>query len=100
MNYKPVVARNQSNGNAGTKPCDDAGKAKVETVLGKDYILLPLWTQDPSFSSIPKSSSNARFKLSKEKELKDTEDPGNENEASRKDSEVPSTEDPREDQSV
>ncbi|GKD43250.1 putative ribonuclease H-like domain-containing protein [Tanacetum coccineum] len=24
MNYKPVVARNQSNGNAGTKACDDA----------------------------------------------------------------------------
>nr|GEW25830.1 hypothetical protein [Tanacetum cinerariifolium] len=41
MNYKPVVARNQSNGNAGTKACDDAGKAKMETVPGKDYILLP-----------------------------------------------------------
>ncbi|GJR82549.1 putative ribonuclease H-like domain-containing protein [Tanacetum coccineum] len=26
MNYKPVVAGNQSNGNAGTKACDDAGK--------------------------------------------------------------------------
>ncbi|GKE58901.1 putative ribonuclease H-like domain-containing protein [Tanacetum coccineum] len=25
MNYKPVVARNQSNGNAATKACDDAG---------------------------------------------------------------------------
>ncbi|GJR12897.1 putative ribonuclease H-like domain-containing protein [Tanacetum coccineum] len=25
MNYKPVVAGNQSNGNAGTKVCDDAG---------------------------------------------------------------------------
>ncbi|GJX36979.1 putative ribonuclease H-like domain-containing protein, partial [Tanacetum coccineum] len=25
MNYKPVVAGNQSNGNAGTKACDDAG---------------------------------------------------------------------------
>nr|GEX53216.1 hypothetical protein [Tanacetum cinerariifolium] len=42
MNYKPVVTRNQSNGNAGTKACDDAGKARVETVPGKDYILLPL----------------------------------------------------------
>ncbi|GJT53440.1 retrovirus-related pol polyprotein from transposon TNT 1-94 [Tanacetum coccineum] len=27
MNYKPVIAGNQSNGNAGTKACDDAGKA-------------------------------------------------------------------------
>ncbi|GJY05175.1 hypothetical protein Tco_0371115 [Tanacetum coccineum] len=25
----------------GTKACDDAGKARMETVLGKDYILLP-----------------------------------------------------------
>ncbi|GJR14480.1 putative ribonuclease H-like domain-containing protein [Tanacetum coccineum] len=41
MNYKPVVAGNQSNGNAGTKACDDAGKARMETVPGKDYILLP-----------------------------------------------------------
>ncbi|GKB17204.1 retrovirus-related pol polyprotein from transposon TNT 1-94 [Tanacetum coccineum] len=32
MNYKPVVARNQSNGNTGTKACDDAGKARMETV--------------------------------------------------------------------
>nr|GEX80839.1 ribonuclease H-like domain-containing protein [Tanacetum cinerariifolium] len=42
MNYKPVVAGNQSNGNAGTKACDDAGKARMEIVPGKDYILLPL----------------------------------------------------------
>ncbi|GJY55661.1 putative ribonuclease H-like domain-containing protein [Tanacetum coccineum] len=30
MNYKPVVAGNQSNDNAGTKACDDAGKARME----------------------------------------------------------------------
>ncbi|GJX01760.1 putative ribonuclease H-like domain-containing protein [Tanacetum coccineum] len=41
MNYKPVVIGNQSNGNAGTKACDDEGKARMETVPGKDYILLP-----------------------------------------------------------
>ncbi|GKB61652.1 hypothetical protein Tco_0917838 [Tanacetum coccineum] len=29
MNYKPVVIGNQSNGNAGTKACDDAGKARM-----------------------------------------------------------------------
>ncbi|GKE75041.1 ribonuclease H-like domain-containing protein, partial [Tanacetum coccineum] len=100
MNYKPVVVGNQSNGNAGTKACDDASKARMETIPGKDYILLPLWTQDPSFSSSPNSSSEAGFKPSGEKELKDTEDLGNENEASGKDSEVPSTEEPREDQRV
>ncbi|GJT28028.1 retrovirus-related pol polyprotein from transposon TNT 1-94 [Tanacetum coccineum] len=30
MNYKPVVAGNQFNGNAGTKACDDAGKARMK----------------------------------------------------------------------
>ncbi|GJV67071.1 putative ribonuclease H-like domain-containing protein [Tanacetum coccineum] len=97
MNYKPVVAGNQSNGNAGTKACDDAGKARVETLLGKDYILLPLWTQDPPFSSSSKDSSDARFKPSREEKKKDAEDPGNAsgNPTERKDSEVPSTEEPR-----
>ncbi|GJW51063.1 ribonuclease H-like domain-containing protein [Tanacetum coccineum] len=71
MNYKPVVAGNQSNSNA-----------------------------DPSFSSSPKSSPAAGFKLSGEKEQMDTEDPGNESEASGKDNEVPSTEEPRKDQRV
>nr|GFC75682.1 hypothetical protein [Tanacetum cinerariifolium] len=44
MNYKPVVTGNQSNGNAGTKACDDAGKARVDTVPGKDYTLLSVST--------------------------------------------------------
>nr|GEW11307.1 uncharacterized mitochondrial protein AtMg00810-like [Tanacetum cinerariifolium] len=30
MNYKPVVARNQSNGNACTKACDDAGFENID----------------------------------------------------------------------
>ncbi|GJX54708.1 putative ribonuclease H-like domain-containing protein, partial [Tanacetum coccineum] len=92
-----VVAGNQSNGNACTKACDDAGKARVEIVPGKDYILLPLWTQDPPFSYSPKDSPNARFKPSGEEEKKDAEDPGNEsgNTPEGKDSEVPSIEEPR-----
>ncbi|GJZ89458.1 putative ribonuclease H-like domain-containing protein [Tanacetum coccineum] len=36
VNYKPVVAGNQSNGNAGTKACDDACKARMEIVPGDD----------------------------------------------------------------
>ncbi|GJW42779.1 retrovirus-related pol polyprotein from transposon TNT 1-94 [Tanacetum coccineum] len=38
MNYKPVVARNQSNGNAGTKACDDVGddEKKVTKEPGKE----------------------------------------------------------------
>ncbi|GJS87240.1 putative ribonuclease H-like domain-containing protein [Tanacetum coccineum] len=69
-----VVARNQSNGNAGTKAYDDAGKARVET-----------------------DSPDAGFKPSGEEEKKDAEDPGNAsgNPPEGKDSEVPSTEEPR-----
>nr|GEX14951.1 ribonuclease H-like domain, reverse transcriptase, RNA-dependent DNA polymerase [Tanacetum cinerariifolium] len=42
INYKPVVVENQSIGNACTKACDDAGKARMEIVPGKDYILLSI----------------------------------------------------------
>ncbi|GJV30940.1 putative ribonuclease H-like domain-containing protein [Tanacetum coccineum] len=60
------------------KPNVARSKASVEIVPSKDYILLPLWTQDPSLSSSSKDSSDARFKPSGEEEKKDTEDPGNE----------------------
>ncbi|GJU20885.1 retrovirus-related pol polyprotein from transposon TNT 1-94 [Tanacetum coccineum] len=89
MNYKPFVVWNQSNGSAGIKVCDSAGKARVESIPSKDYILLPLWTQDLQFSSSSKDSPYARFKPLEEEEKKDAEDPRN------KDSEVPSTEEPR-----
>ncbi|GKE05595.1 putative ribonuclease H-like domain-containing protein [Tanacetum coccineum] len=78
MNYKPVVAGNQSNGNAGTKACDDAGKASMEIVPGKDYILLLLWPADPLFSQNSKSSPDVGFKPSGEDEKKVTKEPGNE----------------------
>ncbi|GJU10461.1 putative ribonuclease H-like domain-containing protein [Tanacetum coccineum] len=70
-----IVAGNQSNGNAGTKACDGAGKARIETILGKDYILLPLWTVDPPFSQILKSSPDAGFKPSGDDEKKVTKEP-------------------------
>nr|GEW74875.1 uncharacterized mitochondrial protein AtMg00810-like [Tanacetum cinerariifolium] len=70
INYKPVVAGNQSNGST--------GKARVKTVPDKDYILQPLWTQDPLFSSSSKDSPGDGFKPSGEEENKDTEGPGNE----------------------
>ncbi|GJW01688.1 putative ribonuclease H-like domain-containing protein [Tanacetum coccineum] len=91
MNYKPVVAGNQSNGNAGTKACDDAGKARMETVPGKDYILLPLWTADLPFSQSSKSSPDAGFKPSGDDEKKVTKEP-------RKEGGDPSKEDERDDQ--
>ncbi|GJT68966.1 ribonuclease H-like domain-containing protein [Tanacetum coccineum] len=67
-----VQFRNQSN--------DNAGKASMKTVPGKDYILLPLWTADPPFSQISKISPNAGFKPSSKDGKKVNED-------SRKDSE-------------
>ncbi|GJU81480.1 putative ribonuclease H-like domain-containing protein [Tanacetum coccineum] len=79
MNYKPEAAGNQSNGNAGTKACENTGKARVETLPGKDYLLLPLWTQDSPFSS------DAEFKPSGEEEKKDAKVSRNE------DSKAPST---------
>ncbi|GJW28793.1 putative ribonuclease H-like domain-containing protein [Tanacetum coccineum] len=88
-NYKPVAAGNQSNDSAGTKTCDNAGKTSVEIVPVKDYILLLLWSQDPPFSSSSKEFPDAGFKPLGEEEKKDDEDPGNE------DSEVQSTEEPR-----
>ncbi|GJR39014.1 putative ribonuclease H-like domain-containing protein [Tanacetum coccineum] len=59
-----IIAENQSNGNAGTKACDDAGKAKMET-----------------------SSPDARFKPSGDDKKKVTEEPGKEGDDSIKDSE-------------
>ncbi|GJT77909.1 ribonuclease H-like domain-containing protein [Tanacetum coccineum] len=79
INYKPVVAGNKSNGSTGTKAvCDNAGKARMKTIPGKDYILLQLSIQDPPFSSSSKDSPDAGFKPSREEENKDAEDPGNE----------------------
>ncbi|GJU69326.1 putative ribonuclease H-like domain-containing protein [Tanacetum coccineum] len=89
MNYEPVVTGNQSNSSTDTKAYDDARKARMETVPGKDYILLPFLTQDPSFSSSSKDSPDARFKPSGEEKKKDAKDPDNEN------SEVPNTDEPR-----
>ncbi|GJY05970.1 ribonuclease H-like domain-containing protein [Tanacetum coccineum] len=71
----------------GTKACDDAGKASIETVPGKDYILLPLWNVDPPFSQSLKSSPNAGFKPSGDDEKKVIEEPGKEGGDSSKDSE-------------
>ncbi|GKG21584.1 hypothetical protein Tco_0384179, partial [Tanacetum coccineum] len=78
MNYKAVVAGNHSNDNTGTKACDDAGKARMETIPSKDYILLPLWTVDPPFSQNSKSSPDAGFKPLGDDEKKVTEEPGKE----------------------
>nr|GEW95160.1 retrovirus-related Pol polyprotein from transposon TNT 1-94 [Tanacetum cinerariifolium] len=64
MNYEPIVTGTQSNSFAGIKVSDNAGQARKETELVKDYILLPLWTADPPFSQDPNSSQNDGFKPS------------------------------------
>nr|GEW17293.1 retrovirus-related Pol polyprotein from transposon TNT 1-94 [Tanacetum cinerariifolium] len=64
MKYKPVVIGNQSSNNACIEACDDIGKARMETVPGKDYILLPLWTVDPLIYQESKSSKDGRFQPS------------------------------------
>ncbi|GJW98659.1 ribonuclease H-like domain-containing protein, partial [Tanacetum coccineum] len=69
---------NTSNIAESTKAYDDAGKARMETVPGKDYILLPLWPADLPFSQNSKSSPDAGFKPSGDNEKKVAEEPGKE----------------------
>ncbi|GKF81669.1 hypothetical protein Tco_0240271, partial [Tanacetum coccineum] len=94
MKYKPVVTRNQSNSNAGTKACDDADKARMETVPGKDYIMLPLWPADLPFSQKSKSYLDARFKPLGDNEKKVTEEPGKEVNAVGSNTSIKLTNDP------
>ncbi|GJV16519.1 hypothetical protein Tco_1361842 [Tanacetum coccineum] len=62
MNYKPVIAGNLTNGNAGTKENIDADHAGKKIVPDQEYILLPLLTSDPSLSKSSKDSPDAGFK--------------------------------------
>ncbi|GJU48285.1 retrovirus-related pol polyprotein from transposon TNT 1-94 [Tanacetum coccineum] len=62
-------------------------KAKMETILGKDYILLPLWLADPLLSQSPKSSPNDGFKPLGDDEKKVTEELGKEGGDSSKEDE-------------
>ncbi|GKC16960.1 putative ribonuclease H-like domain-containing protein [Tanacetum coccineum] len=56
----------------------DPSKARMETVPGKDYILLPVWPADPLFSQSSKDSPDVGFKPSGEEEKKNAEYLGNE----------------------
>ncbi|GJT76779.1 putative ribonuclease H-like domain-containing protein [Tanacetum coccineum] len=55
MNYQPVFAGNQTNGNVGTKVNIDAGQAGKKTVSGSIIVLLPFLSSD---SQGPKSSND------------------------------------------
>ncbi|GJZ17240.1 putative ribonuclease H-like domain-containing protein, partial [Tanacetum coccineum] len=89
MNYKSVVARNQTNGNAGTKENIDAGQDGKNIVPDQKYILLPLLTSDPLLSKSSKDSPDDGFKPLGEEEKIDSEHQENE------DSKVPNTQEPR-----
>nr|GEU49162.1 retrovirus-related Pol polyprotein from transposon TNT 1-94 [Tanacetum cinerariifolium] len=80
INYEPIVVGTQSNGFAGTKVNDNASQASKKKVPEKYYILLPLWTADPSFSQDPKSFHDDGFKPSCDDEKKVDEDPRKESE--------------------
>ncbi|GJR10349.1 putative ribonuclease H-like domain-containing protein [Tanacetum coccineum] len=62
------------------KVSDNAGQARKETELVKNYILLPLWTADPPYSQDPKSSHDDGSKPSSDDGKKDDEDPRKDNE--------------------
>ncbi|GJX74630.1 hypothetical protein Tco_0313225 [Tanacetum coccineum] len=75
MNYKPVIAGNQTNTNASTKESIDVGQAGKKTVPSHEYILLPLWTPDSPISSSPKRSDDD---VANDAGKKYTKDPTNE----------------------
>nr|GFA08781.1 hypothetical protein [Tanacetum cinerariifolium] len=74
MNYELIAAGTQSNGFAGTKAYDNSGQARKDKKPIKDYILLPLWTTDLSFSQDPKSSQDDGFQPSSDSEKKVDDD--------------------------
>ncbi|GKA00724.1 putative ribonuclease H-like domain-containing protein [Tanacetum coccineum] len=79
-NLHVQFSENTPNIAGSTKACDNAGKARIETIPGKDYILLPLSIQDPPFSYSSMDSPDAGFKPSGDEEKKDAEDPRNKSE--------------------
>ncbi|GKE53131.1 hypothetical protein Tco_1488287, partial [Tanacetum coccineum] len=72
MNYKPIVAGNQTNGNTCTKESIDAGQVRKKRVPSHEYILQPLWTPDSPISSSLKSSED---KVADDVEKKSIKDP-------------------------
>ncbi|GKA01670.1 retrovirus-related pol polyprotein from transposon TNT 1-94 [Tanacetum coccineum] len=64
MNYKPVVAGNQTNGNASTKENINAGQAGKKIVPDQEYILLLLLISNPSLFKSSKDSLDTGFKPS------------------------------------
>ncbi|GJX58951.1 putative ribonuclease H-like domain-containing protein [Tanacetum coccineum] len=64
MNYQPVFAENQTNGNASNKANINEGQGGMKTVPGPQYVLLPFFTSESqsSKSSKDKVVNDARKK--------------------------------------
>ncbi|GKD34345.1 hypothetical protein Tco_1249854, partial [Tanacetum coccineum] len=58
MNYKPVTAGNQTNGDAGIETNVNAGQAGQEKAFDHEYILLPLMLSNSPLSSSSQSTNN------------------------------------------
>ncbi|GJV89026.1 hypothetical protein Tco_1532964 [Tanacetum coccineum] len=95
MNYEPIITRTQSNGFADTKASDNAGQARMETEPIKNYILIPLWPDNPPYSQDPKSSQDDGSKPLSDDEKKVDEDPRKDSESidQEKDDNINSTND-------
>nr|GEU67575.1 copia protein [Tanacetum cinerariifolium] len=79
-NLRIRFSENTPNIAGSTKACDDAGKAIMETVPRKDYILLPLWTTNPLIVQESKSSQDDGFQPLSDTGKKVDEDPRQESE--------------------
>ncbi|GJW50881.1 putative ribonuclease H-like domain-containing protein [Tanacetum coccineum] len=90
-NLHVQFSENTPNNAGSTKACDDACKARMETVPDKDYILLPLWPADPLLSQNSKSSPDDGFKPLGDNKKKVTEELGKEDDDQEKDDNVSST---------
>ncbi|GJY41219.1 putative ribonuclease H-like domain-containing protein [Tanacetum coccineum] len=58
MNYEPVTAGNQTNGDAGIETNVNAGQARQEKASDHEYILLPLMLSNSPLSSSSQSTDN------------------------------------------
>ncbi|GKE04590.1 hypothetical protein Tco_1396608, partial [Tanacetum coccineum] len=58
MNYEPVIAGNQTNGDAGIETNANAGKARQEKASDHEFILLPLMPSNSPLSSSTQSSDD------------------------------------------
>ncbi|GJR46317.1 ribonuclease H-like domain-containing protein [Tanacetum coccineum] len=58
MNYEPVTAGNQTNGDAGIETNVNAGHARQEKAYDHEYILLPLMLSNSPLSSSSQSTDN------------------------------------------